>query len=165
MRRQFLLLMTALVAVAGCDDERPAGVTAPMPRDGAAAFLTVSDPRAAVGSEVTVVAVVRQAVAGHAVGAFTAALRYDATALKFAGEQELAGGMRALNPQSGVIRAAGASPEGFAAGELFAIRFTVLAPNALETLALDVSELSSISFDNQMAKLQVHRSFFPAPRR
>jgi hypothetical protein len=73
--------------------------------------------------------------------------------------------MRALNPREGEIRAAGASPEGFSGGQLFAVKFTVVDPAALESLRLDVTELSSVGFDNRLSTLQVHRRYFTAPRR
>lgn len=160
MRR--LLSLVLVAGAVACDDSRDAGsLTAPpIPTSGTVAYLTVSDPNAVVGSTVTVTATAHQAAGLSQVGAFSAALAYDASGLTFVGEQALPGGMRAVNARDGRVFAAGASSEGFAQGQLFAVTFTVVNPAALASLALTVSELNGTDFGNRLQALDIRTQLY-----
>lgn len=160
MRR--LLSLVLVVGAVACDDSRDAGslVAPPVPTTGTVAYLTVSDPNAVAGSTVTVTATAQQAAGLSQVGAFSASLAYDAAGLTFVSEQALTGGMRAVNARGGKIFAAGASSEGFAQGQLFAVTFTVVNPAALASLALTVSELNGTDFGNRLQALDVRTQLY-----
>ena len=163
--RRFLSLVMVAGAVA-CDDSRDAGsLTAPsMPKSGTVAYLTVSDPNAAAGSLVTVTATAQQAAGLAQVGAFNAALAYDAAGLTFVSEQALGSGMRAVNARGARIIVAGASSQGFAQGQLFAVTFKVVNPAALASLALTVTELNGTDFGNRLAALDVRTQLYSSRR-
>ena len=160
MRR--LLSLVLVAGAVACDDSRDAGsLTAPpVPKTGTVAFLTVSDPNAAAGSTVTVTATAQQAAGLAQVGAFSASLAYDASGLTFLTEQALAGGMRAVNARDGRVFAAGASSDGFAQGQLFAVTFKVVNPAALASLSLTVSELNGTDFGNRLQALDVRSQLY-----
>lgn len=161
MRRLFSLVLVA--GAVACDDSRDAGsLTAPpAPISGTVAYLTVSDPSAVAGSTVTVTATARQAAGLAEVGAFSASLAYDASGLTFVNEHALTGGgMRAVNARGGKVFAAGASSEGFAQGQLFAVTFKVVNPAALASLALTVSELNGTDFGNRLQTLDVRSQLY-----
>ena len=164
MRRLFSLVLVA--GVVACDDSRDAGsLTAPpAPTSGTVAYLTVSDPNAAAGSTVTVTATAQQAAGLSQVGAFSASLAYDASGLTFVSERALTGGMRAVNARDGRVFAAGASSEGFAQGELFAVTFKVVNPASLASLALTVNELNGTDFSNRLQKLDVRSQLYSSRR-
>lgn len=160
MRR--LLSLVLVAGAVACDDSRDAGsLTAPpIPTSGTVAYLTVSDPNAVAGSTVTVTATARQAAGLAEVGAFSASLAYDASGLTFVSERALTGGMRAVNARDGRVFAAGASSEGFAQGQLFAVTFKVVNPAALASLALTVSELNGTDFGNRLQTLDVRSQLY-----
>ena len=160
MRR--LLSLVLVAGAVACDDSRDAGsLTAPpVPKAGTVAYLTVSDPNAAAGSTVTVTATAQQAAGLAQVGAFNASITYDAAGLTFVSEQALGAGMRAVNARGGKVFAAGASSEGFAQGQLFAVTFKVVNPAALASLALTVSELNGTDFGNRLQTLDVRSQLY-----
>jgi hypothetical protein len=59
--------------------------------------------------------------------------------------------MRALNPQPGHIRVAGAAAEGFQDGRLFAVTFKVKDPRGLATIELALDELNGTDFGNRLS--------------
>ena len=160
MRRLFSLVLVA--GAVACDDSRDAGslVAPPTPKTGTVAYLTVSNPSAAAGSTVTVTATAQQAAGLSRVGAFSASLAYDASGLTFVSEQALGSGMRAVNARDGRIFAAGASSEGFAEGQLFAVTFRVVNPAALASLTLSVTELNGTDFGNRLSALDVRSQLY-----
>jgi hypothetical protein len=61
----------------------------------------------------------------------------------------------------GVVKGAGASAEGFSDDELLTSTFLVLAGGeALASLALEVPELNSVSFEDQRAAMRVEKRLF-----
>ena len=166
--RTHILPLVAVIALAtsACNDT-PRSITAPAapaaPSSGTVAFLTVSNPNAAAGSTVTVTATARQAMSLARVGAFSARLKYDASGLTYAGEQALPG-MRAINPRAGDIAAAGASPDGFTDGQLFAVTFTVVNPAALASLRLEIAELNGTDFGNHLKSLDLRTQLYTSRR-
>ncbi len=110
----------------------------------AEAVLVVSDPSPPVGG-VMVVAVQANSNQGI-IGSFTARIKYDSTALRFAGEMPMTDkGLRAVNPLPGLVRFAGASAEGFPDGRLASYKFVALQPNSGKTLSLVVDEMHMIT--------------------
>ena len=156
--RKFLLPLVAVFAAACTDD---ASLSAPpQPAEGSVAFVQLSDTRPAAGATITVTAHVRGAADVTNVGAFTAKLNFDAAGLQFVEQTELPGGMRMLKPGTSEILAAGASADGFADGRLFAVTFKVIDPAAIQSLSLDISELTGVDFGVQLSKLAVDRRVF-----
>ncbi len=78
--------------------------------------------------------------------------------LALVAESSLPSGMRALNPQPGHIRVAGAAVEGFADGRLFAVTFRVTDPRALASMELTLDEMSGTDFGNRLPANPLHRS-------
>ena len=157
--RSIALSCLAILA-AGCFDSSAPLTSPERPTDGSVAFVQLSDTRPEAGSTVIVTARVRGAEGLSNVGSFAARLQFDSTALEYAGEANAAGGMRLLKPAAGEVRAAGASADGLSDGTLFAVVLKVRNPAGLESIRLEVSELTGTDFSAQLAKLSVdHRLF------
>ena len=61
----------------------------------------------------------------------------------------------------GIVKAAGASAEGFTDDELVTTSFLVLAGgNALSSLTLTVPELNSLAFEDQREQMRVERRLY-----
>jgi hypothetical protein len=157
--RKLALSFLAVVAV-GCSDHQAPLTSPAQPAEGSVAFVQLSDARPVAGATVVVTVHVRGATGVANVGAFTAKLHFDPAGLEYSGERPLAGGMRMLKPTSGEIRAAGASADGFTDGALFAVAFKVNDPAALQTLGLEVSELTGVDFGAQAPRLSIDRRLF-----
>ncbi len=155
------LSRTGLVIVAlGCRDDlrRVFTETPAAPEAGPVLYLTTSDQAPPPGSTITVTANVATIPDIKAIGSFAAHLRYDTAGLTFIAESRLPSGIRALNPQPGHIRVAGAAIEGFADGRLFAVTFRVTNPGALTSMELELDELTGMDFGNRLPANPVHRS-------
>ena len=165
MRLAHLLpCVVLLAATAGCDDDQPTTLpTAPMSvaSDAVSAFVAVSNPNPAVGSDVTIWVRALRGTAVGPIGSFTIRLAYDATRLQFkeAGRSEQ-GMVMANGANAGLVIGAGASAEGFRNDELLSATFTVTAANALAALQLTVNELNSVGFADQTSALRVERGLY-----
>lgn len=157
--RKILLPLLAVLAAA-CSDESATMVAPPQPTEGSVAFMQFSNVHPTAGSTVIVTARVSGAMGVSTVGSFSARLQFDTTALEYAGENAVEGGMRMLSAKSGEVRAAGASQAGFTDGTLFAVTFKVRDPAALQSLHLDVTELTGVDFGAQLSRLAVDRRVF-----
>jgi hypothetical protein len=157
--RKLALSLFAVLAV-GCSDQAAPLTSPDKPTEGSVAFVQLSDVRPAAGSTVVVTVHVRGAAGVASVGAFTAKLQFDAAGLEYVGESQLSSGMRMIKPAAGEVLAAGASAEGFTDGTLFAVSFKVKNPAALETLRLNVSELTGVDFGAQVSRLAIDRRLF-----
>lgn len=165
MRLAHTLPCLALLALtAACDDDQPLPLpTAPLSvaPDAISAFIAVSNPNPAVGTDVTVwVRALRGSAVGP-IGSFTIRLAYDATRLRFkeAGRSEQ-GMVMANGANAGLIIAAGASAEGFKNDELVSATFAVTGANAVAGLELTVNELNSVTFADQTSALRVARGLY-----
>ena len=167
MQRLWIAALGVMALTLTCQDERRGRVTAPAvaQRSDTVFFLSVSDPRPAAGSTVTVTANVARRSAFKPVAGFKAHLRYDPTGLTFLRESTLPNGVRAFNPQRGHLIAAGAAAAGFEDGRLFAATFRVQNPGALHSLALDVEELNGTDFADQLPAVRRGALRVTAPNR
>jgi len=161
----------ALLAVAGCDDDRPTQLpVAPVevaPNE-LSAYVSVSDPNPAIGSQFTVRVRTLRGSAVGAVGSFTIRLGFDTTRLRFREAARSETGMVMANvAQPGLLIAAGASASGFANDELLVATFTALAGDAIQSLTLAVTELNSATFADQREQMRVLSGRFqdPTPKR
>lgn len=162
-----LSLLAVLAATAGCDDDRRNQVpTMPLEiaPDAMSAYVVVSNPNAAIGSQVDIgVRALRGRNVGP-IGSFTIRLSYDSTGLAFVKAAQNPQGMVMANGAAkGVLVAAGASAEGFGNDELVLATFTVTSSAGLKSLALVVSELNSLKFEDQRAALRVMTGIYRAP--
>ena len=112
------------------------------PATAATSFFVEPGP---VGARDTVV-VARLCLSSRArIGSYTAVLSYDTTRMRV-GRVETRGGMQASNARvPGVIRFAGAAPDGFANGALASIAFKPVSGRALGRITVSVSEANSTS--------------------
>ncbi len=132
----------ALGSIACSDGNRSRLVENPVPAVEAALILSDSAPPVGASLVVSVQALATEG----AVGSYTARLSYDPSALRYDNEVALEGnGIRASNPQPGLIRFAGAAPTGFAGGRLASYSFVVLRANSARTLSLAVDEMHMIT--------------------
>jgi len=116
--------------------------------------FALSDTLPAVGDTVTVSVRIHSPGEAVQVTSYTARLTFDTTGLRLVGEAPLAdGATRVINPTSGAVRAAGIAPAGFAAGELFALRFAVLRPTRLASLAVHFDEIHSAAREDLKSRL------------
>lgn len=159
-----LSIVALLAGTAACDDERPNLLpTAPLEvaPGTLSAYVTVSNPRAAIGDQVTVTVRARRAADVGPIGSFTVRLAYDSTGLAFREAGRSARGMVMTNGTArGVLVAAGASSDGFGDDELVSASFQVTGAGALTSLVLTVSELNSLEFQNQMARTNVLKGVY-----
>lgn len=162
-----LALVAVLAATAACDDERRGGIPlAPMEigPDAMSAYVVVSNPDATVGSPVDITVRALRGKNVGAIGSFTLRLNYDTLGLAYLKTATNPQGMVMANPaQRGAVIAAGASAEGFASDDLVTSTFTVTSAKGLRSLELVVSELNSLAFEDQRAKLRVMKGVFRAP--
>ena len=155
-----LPLVALTVLSTACRDDRketPVGPVDPKPETsvGTVAYLTISDSAPAAGSTVTVTAFANGTNVSF--GSFAAHLTFDAEGLAYLSESSSGAGMRAVNPQLGDVAVAGVNLEGFAEGELFAVQLKVVNPKAVASLALSMSELTTVSYRNEKATLSVQK--------
>lgn len=159
-----LSLIAALAASSACDDDRRSQIpTVPLDigPDALSAYVVVSDPNAPVGSEVTVSVRALRGTNVGPIGSFTIRLAYDSLGLAFGQAASNAEGMVLANAtRRGQVIAAGASAEGFISDELLRTTFAVTAAGALRSFALDVTELNSLKFEDQRAKMNVLRGIY-----
>lgn len=164
-RLPLLMPLAALIIAVGCDDERPAAAlpTAPAGVDAnkLSAFIAVSKPLAGVGERITVtVRALRGSSVGE-IGSYTLRVNYDTTRLQLVETARSDFGMVMANGETrGVIRAAGASGQGFQDDRLLTATFLVTAPQPIRGLSLHVTELNSIAFEDQKSALRVEKSVF-----
>jgi len=162
-----LSLIAALAAVAGCADDRRAGVpTMPLEiaPDAMSAYVVVSNPDAPAGTEVQVsVRALRGRNVGP-IGSFTIRLGYDSLGLSYVKSATSTHGMVMANGANrGLLVAAGASAGGFKDDELLSTTFLVSASGGLKSLALTVNELNSLTFEDQTELMSVMKGIYRAP--
>lgn len=157
-----LSLLALAVALTGCDDDRaplPAAPAAVAP-NAISAYVAVSNAAPKAGEQVLVSVRALRGSAVGPIGSFTLRLMYDTTQLQFVESARSARGMVLANGAvRGVVKGAGASAEGFLDDELIAATFLVRTGGAL-SLALDVSELNSVTFEDQRAAMRVERRIY-----
>jgi hypothetical protein len=160
---RFATIATAAVLLTACDDDRAPLPAAPeVTPNAVSAYLAVSNATPAAGERVTVSIRARRGAAVGPIGSFTVRLSYDTTRLQYVESARGARGMVLANGSvRGVVKGAGAAPEGFGDDELLTSTFLVLVGgNALTSLALDVPELNSVKFEDQRANLRVERKLY-----
>ena len=159
-----LSIVALLAATAGCDDDRRDQVpTMPLEiaPDAMSAYVVVSNPQAPVGAQVEVTVRSLRGRNVGPIGSFTLRLAYDTTGLAFVKSANNPKGMVMANgAQPGVVVAAGASADGFTDDDLVFATFTVTSSAGLKSLALTVSELNSLKFEDQRANLRVMKGIY-----
>ncbi len=146
--RRLTLVGATAAALTACTDRGAAVLTGPPKVEGASltAYLGVSSSAVLIGDEVVVSGNVRLGTAAPRIGSYLARMAYDPTQLVFLAEVPVAGGARALNPQSGEITVAGAAADGIASERLFAVRFKVIGTKPLAGLQLEMKELNDVAY-------------------
>lgn len=166
-----IAILFAAAASIGCDDERPLANELPtgpaaVPSNALSAFVTVSDARPDVGDHLTVAVRALRGQNVGAIGSYTLRLAYDSTTLRLLDTGRSDFGMVMANgAQAGLIVAAGASSQGFTDDQLLVARFAVTGARAVASLRLEVSELNSLRFENQMSAMKVERQVYRMPAR
>jgi len=157
-------VLATLVAVAACDDKQKAQVpTAPISvaPDAVSAYVAASNTNPGVGSNVTLFVRARRGSQVGPIGSFTIRLSYDSTRLRFVESPRSTIGMVMANPTTrGLVIAAGAAAEGFTDDNLFSATFAVTGANALQSVALHVTELNTVTFKDQRANTRVERALY-----
>jgi hypothetical protein len=155
-------LAALLVAISsGCADDRskalpaePTGIAA----TALSAYMAVSDATPPPGSRFTVAVRTKRGAAVGPVGSFTLRLTFDASKMRFVDAARSDLGMVMSNGATpGLLVAAGASATGFTNDELLFATFDAIAPDAVSSLAIDVTELNSVAFENQRGRLVLAR--------
>ena len=142
-----LLCCFAVLAMAltGCSDQTVSpATTVPAPEPGLASLVMKSTPGHQTPGVVTFSARLTQAAARKTAGAFVAHLAYDTTAVAYVGQGDATGGLSAAYAQSGILRVAGASLEGFTDGVLFNAQFRLQRPSADAEVRLVIDELRDV---------------------
>ena len=162
-----LSIAAVLAATAACSDRPDAVPTVPLEisPDGLSAYIVVSNPNAPVGTEVTVTVRSLRGRNVGPIGSYTVRLGYDSLGLAFSKAANSSEGMVMANAsQRGVVVAAGASADGFKSDELLSTTFVVSKSGGLKSLALTVTELNSLKFEDQRSNLNVMRGIYRAPK-
>jgi hypothetical protein len=152
------MCVLAAAALAACNDRGetmdPASAR-PTPGDTyrRAAYISVSDEHPGVGDTIIVAARVGGADSSLGIGSFKARLTHDSS-LAYIGEVASPDFMRVVNPGEGQITVAGATATVTSQTLLFAVRMVVREENALERLGLQVDELTSPGFGNELPALR-----------
>lgn len=110
-------------------------------------YLTLDDDAAPIGSRVTVTGKVRAVGVELTPTGYLVDLEYDAEKLEPLESVELEDGvLRAVNLEAaaGVVKAAGAAPNGLESGVLFAIEMEVAGRGYADGLQLEVHELTVV---------------------
>jgi hypothetical protein len=166
-----IALLVAAAASLGCDDDRPLATELPtgpaaVPANALSAFVTVSDSRPGVGDQLTVAVRALRGQSVGAIGSYTLRLAYDSTKLRLLDTGRSDFGMVMANgADAGVIVAAGASSQGFTDDQLLVARFMVTGARAVASLKLDVTELNSLKFENQMSAMKIEQQVYRMPAR
>jgi hypothetical protein len=158
------LMAFVAVAAGACADDRPNALPLAPMEVGAnelSAYVVVSDPDPAIGSRFTVSVRARRGAAVGRIGSFTLRVAFDTSRLRFVEASRSTEGMVMTNvARPGELVAAGASAEGFTTEELLVATFTAVSADAVESLALTVSELNSVAFENQRQLVRVRPGAF-----
>jgi len=159
------LLTFGLVTLAaiGCDDN-PLNTRTPSepppPTQGVQAFLQVDRDQAQPGERVLVTVRVQLGTESQAkIGSYTGRLKFDPTALGWAGDEEINDGLRVVNPKgagNGEIRFAGAAARGLGNLVLYQGTFEVRRAGYTDQLKLQMEELSAaLTLGNLQPQLRV----------
>jgi len=134
-----------LVAVLACAEySQPAQVEPPAVRpDGIVAYLIASPSTAP--NEYVVRAVSKRGVAVEDPASFLATLRLSPRGVVYVSDLSDQGALRVISASDTALRIAGASPEGLASGELFAVRLRAARAADLNALHLEIGELNDRS--------------------
>jgi hypothetical protein len=159
-------LVLASLATLACADDKPARIPTEPVGVGAnelSAYVSVSNPAAMVRDEVTVSVRALRGSAVGPIGSFTVRLSYDSAGLKFLQAAQSTTGMVMTNTRvAGAIVAAGASSGGFTDDQLVTVKFLVMTPKALQSLALKVTELNGSGFEDRRSQMRVERQLYQA---
>ena len=157
------LAVLAVIAVPGCSDVEPgARPNAANARRGVDAELVVSDIAPRPGTDFVLLVRLRPGAEVSQVASFTARVAYDTTRLRLLGEEPLDdAASRIVNPAAGDARIAGIATDGFADGQLFAMRFRALAPDGLATLRVAFDELHDVTGSDLEKTVRILPGFVP----
>jgi hypothetical protein len=144
-----------LVVTTGCDRRNrfappDSAVASPPPAPARAVFLSVSSLAPDSGGTI-VVAATMSVDNSLSLGSFRARLVFDSSRIAFLEEVTTPGMMRVVNPQSGEIVVVGASAGPATDGRLFTLRFRVVDPAGVGSLALRIDELNDAGFTDQLS--------------
>ena len=161
MRHIYRIALATLPLLVACGDDRPRTLPAALDEIEAtalSAYMAVSDATPPPGSRFTVAVLTKRGALVGPVGSFTLRLTFDATRMRFVEAARSPLGMVMANGAApGVLMAAGASASGFTNDELLFATFDAIAPDAVSSLAIDVTELNSVAFENQRGRLVLAR--------
>ena len=155
--------MTTIVA-AGCADrvESPVRV---VPDPVSIATLIVNGSANRAGDVITLSARLTNAAAATRAGAYLAHIEYDTTLVSFVGQGDVTGGISAFNAQTGILRVAGASLDGYTGGVLFNARFRVARTSAQAEVRLVIDELRDVNANDRLPPQVGARSSLVRPFR
>ena len=168
MQRMHFVAAVGLLALAACNDDPIASGmpdAPPPPATGVQAFLQVDNEQARPGDHVRLFVRVQFGTeTAERLGSYTGRLHFDAETLGWSEDVAIDDGLRVTNPNGadgGEIRFAGASAGGFADLTLYAGVFEVRKTGWLESLRLQMEELSAAgSLGNLQPSLQVAPQVF-----
>ena len=143
VKGQSKLLLVLLVLVA-CMERQPMQLEPPIVKaDGIVAYLVATPtPKP---NEYIVRAVARHGVALEDPGSFVAALHWTSATVTFVADASDGGVVRVVAPSATTVRVAGASDQGIASGELFAVRVRAPASEYVNNLRLEITDLNDRS--------------------
>ena len=141
-------IVTAAVCSSACADRVEAPSVAPSAAS--IASLVVSGSARQTDGIVTFTARLNSAAAPKRTGAYTAHIEYDPSVVAYVGEGETSTGLSAFHAESGVLRVAGTSLDGYADGILFNARFRVTRATAAAELRLVIDQLRGTDLGDRL---------------
>jgi hypothetical protein len=159
-----VLIAVMTVGIMGCADrvDAPARVVA---EPASIATLVVKGAAGHAGDVVTLSARLTETTVAKRTGAFLAHIEYDTALVTYIGQGDAAGGIAAFHAQSGVLRAAGASLDGYGSGVLFNAQFRVARPSSGAEVRLVIDELRDMSLNDRLPPQPGARSSVVRPFR
>ena len=157
------LLVMALIS-SGCAErvEAPAlAVASPA----SIAALVVSGSASQSNGTVTFTARLNAAASPKHTGAYAAHVEYDPNVVDYLDEGEASSGLVAFHAESGVLRVAGTSLDGYADGVLFNARFRVTRPSAKTELRLVIDQLRGTDLSDRLPEQVTARTALLRPWR
>jgi hypothetical protein len=159
-----VFVVVAAAFTSACAD-RVAAPARVSPDPVSVATLVVKGLPTKPGAIVTLSAHLTQVAAAKRTGAYLAHIEYDTTLVTYVGQGDATGGIAAFHAQDGVLRAAGATLDGYGDGVLFNAQFRVTRASSSAELRLVIDELRDVNLGDRLPPQLSARSSLLRPWR
>jgi hypothetical protein len=162
MKARFIFVLA--IVSSGCA-ERVAEPALAAPSAASIAALVVSGSTRQTDGIVTFTARLNAAASPRHAGAYAAHVEYDPNVVDYLGEGDASSGLVAFHAESGVLRVAGTSLDGYADGVLFNARFRVTRASVKTELRLVIDQLRGTDLSDRLPEQLTARTALLRPWR